>query len=106
MPRGNTQNVLETKNKVEVPRQYHVVVHNDDITTMDFVVKVLQTVFFLPIEKATTLMLTVHRKGAAIAGTYSYDIATSKAAKATEMARNESFPLEITVEPAATSHKK
>lgn len=106
MPKKSAQSVLETKNKVEVPRSYHVVLHNDDITTMDFVVKVLRQVFFLPIEKATAFMLDVHQKGSAIVGTYSFDIATSKAAKVVEMARNEGYPLEVTIEPAASNHNK
>lgn len=73
--------------------------HNDDITTMEFVVNVLRTVFFKTAEAATTLMLDVHHKGSAIVGTYSYDIAASKANKAMVMAREQGFPFRLTLEP-------
>ena len=66
---------------------------------MEFVVKVLKTVFFMPEEKALTLMLQVHHSDKAVVGIYTLDIATSKTQKATSMAREEGFPLRLTVEP-------
>lgn len=81
------------------PKHYKVVLHNDDFTTMDFVVKVLKIVFFKSQEEAESLMLKVHQQQSATAGVYSYDIAQSKAQKATQMAREEGFPLRLTVEP-------
>ncbi len=81
------------------PRRYKVIIHNDDFTTMEFVVLVLREVFFLSEEKAQTLMLQVHHSNQAVVGVYAYDVAVSKARKATEMAREQNYPLRITVEP-------
>ena len=79
---------------------YSVIMHNDDVTTMDFVVRVLRTVFFKSTEQATQLMLDVHHDGSATVGIYTYDIAVSKANKAIQLAKSEGFPLRITVVPA------
>lgn len=84
---------------VEEPRQYKVIFHNDDFTTMEFVTDVLRRVFNKPADEAVTLMMKVHREGQAIVGIYSYDVAMTKAAQATAMARQEGFPLNITCEP-------
>ena len=81
------------------PRRYKVIIHNDDFTTMEFVVEVLKTVFYLSNEKAEELMLQVHHSNKAVVGIYTYDIAVSKANKATNMAREKGFPLRLTVEP-------
>ena len=84
---------------VEEPRQYKVIFHNDDFTTMEFVTDVLRRVFNKPADEAVALMMKVHREGQAIVGIYSYDVAMTKAAQATTMARQEGFPLNITCEP-------
>ena len=84
---------------IEEPRQYKVVFHNDDFTTMEFVTDVLRRVFNKPADEAVTLMMRVHREGQAVVGIYSYDVAMTKASQATAMARNEGFPLKITCEP-------
>jgi ATP-dependent Clp protease adaptor protein ClpS len=81
------------------PRRYKVIMHNDDFTTMEFVVKVLTTVFFKPQPEAYSLMIKIHRSDKAVVGIYTYDIAISKKQKATTMAREEGFPLRITCEP-------
>lgn len=87
-----------TMERFKRPDRYDVVFHNDDFTTMDFVVKVLRQVFFLPQEEALDIMLKVHHSGKATAGTYILDIARSKAQTAMRMARAEDFPLKVTVE--------
>ena len=84
---------------VEEPRQYKVIFHNDDFTTMEFVTDVLRRVFNKPADEAVALMMRVHREGQAIVGIYSYDVAMTKASQATTMARQEGFPLNITCEP-------
>ena len=84
---------------IEEPRQYKVIFHNDDFTTMEFVTDVLRRVFNKPADEAVTLMMRVHREGQAVVGIYSYDMAMTKASMATTMARNEGFPLNITCEP-------
>lgn len=89
-----------TRTRINRPGRYHVVFHNDDFTTTDFVVKVLRRVFFLPESKAVELMLLVHNIGCAAVGCYPLDIARSKAQMATRLARAEDFPLKITIEEA------
>ena len=85
--------------KLHEPKRYKVIVYNDDFTTMDFVVKVLCTVFFKTNEEAAQLMLAVHHSDKAVVGIYSYDVAMSKVNKATRMARDEGFPLRLTYTP-------
>ncbi len=81
------------------PKHYRVIFHNDDFTTMEFVVKVLIEVFFKSQSEATAIMLAVHETGKGVVGLYSYDMAVSKTKKATSMAREAGYPLRITYEP-------
>ena len=81
------------------PRKYKVLIHNDDFTTMDFVVMILKVVFFKSEAEAEALMLAVHRSEKAVVGIYSYDVAASKVKKATGMARDAGFPLRLTCQP-------
>lgn len=97
MSRSRTQEAVKTR--LEYPKRYHVVMHNDDVTTMEFVVHVLRVVFFKSVEQATDMMLDIHHKGSTIVGTYPYDTAMSKAAKAMQMAEEEAYPLRITIKP-------
>ena len=83
----------------DLPRMYRVIMHNDDFTTMEFVVDVLRKVFFKPEEEANQLMLKVHKEGKAIVGLYTLDIAVSKSQKAMRMARDQGFPFKLTWEP-------
>lgn len=81
------------------PRRYKVIIHNDDFTTMDFVVMVLMTVFHKSQAEAEQLMLQVHHSDQAVVGIYSYDVAQSKIQRATMMAREKGFPLRLTCQP-------
>ena len=81
------------------PRRYKVTIYNDDFTTMEFVVMILTQIFFKSEAEAETLMLQVHHSDKAVVGIYSYDVATSKVRKATNMAREAGYPLRLTVEP-------
>ena len=83
----------------DLPRMYRVIMHNDDFTTMEFVVEVLRKVFFKPEEEANQLMLKVHKEGKATVGLYTLDIAVSKSQKAMRMARDQGFPFKLTWEP-------
>ena len=83
----------------DLPRMYRVIMHNDDFTTMEFVVDVLRKVFFKPEEEANLLMLKVHKEGKATVGLYTLDIAVSKSQKAMRMARDQGFPFKLTWEP-------
>lgn len=82
------------------PRRYNVVLHNDDFTTMDFVVKILKEVFYKTEIEAITIMMDVHNSGKGTIGTFSYDMALTKRDKATALAREEGFPLRITIQSA------
>lgn len=96
------QNQILEKNKIKIkkPNQYHVMMHNDDYTTMEFVVEVLETVFNKKEVEAEGIMLDVHKKGKGIAGTYAYDIALTKMAIGLDMAKQEGFPFKLTLEEA------
>lgn len=96
---GHESQVLpEIKPKLEKPKLYKVILHNDDFTTMDFVVFVLKHVFKRTDAEAFTIMLKVHNEGIGIAGTYTYEIATMKSEKAINLARANEYPLLCTVE--------
>lgn len=99
MPQEQSQIRERQKTNLREPRRYKVIIHNDDFTTMEFVVMILKEVFFLSEENAQALMLQVHHSDKAVVGIYTYDIALSKARKATKMARENGFPLRLTVEP-------
>ena len=99
MPQEQSQIRERQKTNLREPRRYKVIIHNDDFTTMEFVVMILKEVFFLSEENAQALMLQVHHSDKAVVGIYTYDIALSKAQKATKMAHENGFPLRLTVEP-------
>lgn len=84
--------------KVTVPRRYKVIVLNDDVTPIEFVILVMTAVFRHNVETATELTMQIHHKGSAIAGVYSYEIAEQKTAEATQVARDSGFPLKLKVE--------
>ena len=88
-----------SRTDIREPKRYKVYIHNDDFTTMEFVVKILMTIFFKSEAEAQALMLKVHHSDKALVGVYTYDIAVSKVRKATQMAREENFPLRFTVQP-------
>ena len=98
MPQEQSHIRERQKTGVREPRRYKVLIHNDDFTTMDFVVKLLVEVFYLSDENAEALMLQVHYSNKAVVGVYTYHIAFSKVQKAINMAREEGYPLRLTVE--------
>src|SRR5512140_200162 len=89
----------ESAKKVARPPLFKVLLHNDDYTTMEFVVEVLRTVFHHDAERATRIMLAIHHRGVGVAGTYPMEIAETKAEKVMSLARAAQFPLLCTVEP-------
>lgn len=99
MPQEQTNIKQRQRIDLQEPRRYKVIIHNDDFTTMEFVVRILEQVFYLKADMAQALMLQVHHSNKAVVGIFSYDIAVSKVQKATTMARKEGFPLRLTVEP-------
>lgn len=96
---GQTGAATKDRVRIEEPRQYKVIFHNDDFTTMEFVTEVLRLVFGKPADEAVSLMMRVHREGEAVVGVYSYDVAKTKASMAMSMAREQGFPLRVTCEP-------
>lgn len=88
----------ENKVKVKKPKMYKVVMHNDDYTTMEFVIKVLTEVFNKDAIEATKIMYDVHKKGIGIAGVYTYDIARTKLNQAMGMAEKSGFPFKLSME--------
>lgn len=87
-----------TKHRVKEPKQFKVVMLNDDFTTMEFVVEVLMDIFHKDEMTAETIMMQVHKNGKAIVGKYPYDIATTKVGQALARAKAEGFPFRMKVE--------
>ena len=95
----NTPNFRERYSQFNINiERYKVIMHNDDVTTMDFVVMVLTDVFFKTQEEAERLMLEIHNNGAAIVGRYTWDIACTKQQRVQTLAAQEEFPLRVTIE--------
>lgn len=92
--------LAEATEKVEEPPLYKVLLHNDDFTTMEFVVWILESVFGMAAAQAVQVMLNVHTTGVGIAGVYTYEIAEMKVSKTTELAREQEYPLLCTMEKA------
>ena len=89
----------QQKRKVEKVRPYKVVLHNDDYTTMEFVVLVLMKFFHKSETEATHIMLSVHHKGHGVAGLYTKDVAETKVAQVQDYAKQHGMPLKLTAEP-------
>ena len=86
-----------TKQKVKEPGKFNVVVLNDDVTPMEFVIALMVTVFGRSETDAVALTMKIHNEGSAIAGVYTYEIAEQKGIDATNLARENGFPLVIKV---------
>ena len=84
---------------IKEPVKYKVIIYNDDLTPVDFVIAMLMSIFKYSQDSAYQLTLAVHNKGSAIAGVYVHEIAEQKATDATQMARTNGFPLVLKVEP-------
>jgi len=93
--------LTESRNeqKLERPRMWRVLLHNDDYTTQEFVVFVLETVFCKGRAEAFTIMMSVHRSGLGVAGVYTHDVAETKLKATQQMAEEQEFPLLVTMEP-------
>lgn len=100
MPKDNSkqQTGVGTRTRVREPKKYKVIMHNDNFTTMEFVVDVLVTIFHKNQLEAERLMLDVHQKGRAVVGIYPYDMAKTRVSKALQRARAQGFPFRMTME--------
>jgi ATP-dependent Clp protease adaptor protein ClpS len=78
---------------------WRVLLHNDDYTTQEFVVWVLESIFFKPRDEAFAIMLSVHRSGMGVAGVYTHDVAETKLKATRQLAEDHEFPLLVTMEP-------
>ena len=102
MSRPNEQLGFETKDetRIDEPKLYKVLMHNDDYTTVDFVLLVLENIFHKPHEEAMQIMLNVHRKGIGVAGVYHFDVADTKVLQVHALAQQHQFPLRCSIEEA------
>ncbi|HKF56301.1 MAG TPA: ATP-dependent Clp protease adaptor ClpS [Blastocatellia bacterium] len=91
--------VAESKPRLKKPPLYKVLLHNDDYTSMEFVVFILRGIFQRSEVDAVRIMLLVHNQGVGVAGVYTYEIAEAKIAKVTTLAREQEFPLLCSLEP-------
>jgi ATP-dependent Clp protease adaptor protein ClpS len=94
-----TQPQTETERQLKRPQLYKVLFHNDNYTTRDFVVAVLREVFHKSEADAVAIMLHVHNSGIGVAGVYTYDVARTKIQIVEALARENEFPLRLTMEP-------
>ena len=91
---------VRKKSDLKKPRMYKVLVHNDDYTTMEFVVHVLESIFDKGPAEAYRVMMQVHTRGRGLCGAYPWEVAETKVATVHELARSEGFPLRAGIEEA------
>lgn len=97
-PQHEDDVLTERKEKLQKPPLYKVLLHNDDFTTMDFVVFVLVQVFHKSEEEAIQIMLAVHHQGVGVAGVYTYEIAETKVNQVHNLAKAHEYPLLCSLE--------
>lgn len=90
---------VRSDERVETPRLWRVLLHNDDFTTQEFVVWVLESVFHKPGAEARAIMMHVHLAGLGVAGIYTRDVAETRQQTTQKLAEEHEFPLRVTVEP-------
>lgn len=95
-PQEDSSLLLEPE--LREPRRFRVLLHNDDYTTMEFVIAVLREIFRKTEEEATAIMLSVHEKGMGQCGVYTHEIAETKVIQVHTRARRAGFPLKCTLE--------
>ncbi len=104
--RGGVQTDSRAEQKLERPKLWRVLLHNDDYTTQDFVVWVLETVFRKPRGEAFAIMMRVHQSGLGVAGIFTHDVAETKVKATKDLAEQHEFPLLVTMEPEPDGSEK
>lgn len=92
------QLITKTRRKMKPPQSYKVLLHNDNYTTMEFVVFILETVFKKSLEEATQIMFHVHEYGIGVCGSYSFEVAETKVESVHGLAEQHEYPLQATME--------
>ena len=100
MAEGNTELLTRNEEKLKEPKEYMVILLNDNYTTRDFVVEILKLIFHKNPVEAKTIMLNIHNKGRGAVGTYTWDIAQTKVNQVHSIARQYDYPLKCLVEEA------
>ena len=92
---------IQTKTNIQPPSLFNVIYLNDEVTTMEFVVESLKNIFHHSEEAAIEITHKIHQEGSSVVSTLPYEIAEQKGVEATLLARNNGFPLNVKLEPAA-----
>ncbi len=98
LPEIKEKSEIRSDHDIHEPDMYKVLMHNDDYTTMEFVVEMLMIVFHKPVAQATRIMLNVHKQGVGLCGVYTHEVAETKVETVTRMARQNGHPLRCTME--------
>jgi ATP-dependent Clp protease adaptor protein ClpS len=96
----------EARERVEHPRLWKVLLHNDDFTTQEFVVWVLESIFHLPHADAFAIMMHVHQAGVGVAGSFTRDVAETRVKATQQLAEQHEYPLLVTIEPDSEERKQ
>lgn len=103
--RERIQTDSQSDELLEQPHLWKVLLHNDDFTTQEFVVWVLESIFHLPHSEAFAIMMHVHQAGVGVAGRFTRDVAETKVKATQQLAEQHEFPLLVTIEPDAEPGK-
>lgn len=95
---ADIQERVEEELEITMPKMWHVIFHNDDKTTMEFVIFLLLQVFHKSIDEATKIMLAVHTENSASVGLFTHEVAESKMNICVNTSRENGFPLQVTIE--------
>ncbi|HGG57130.1 MAG TPA: ATP-dependent Clp protease adaptor ClpS [Nannocystis exedens] len=98
-PEGGVVLKEKVERKIKRPRMYRVLIHNDDYTTMEFVIHLLKAVFHRSESDSIQIMLHIHNTGVGVAGVYTYEVAETKVAQVHALARQVDCPLVASMEP-------
>ena len=96
----STKHELSSELSLREPKQYLVLLLNDDYTSMDFVIDVLMNIFHKTYQESEQIMLDVHKKDKGVCGVYTYEVAETKVMQVSKLAREQGFPLKATMEEA------